>query len=890
MRFLGVATVILAVSALASTDVVPLVPATVPAGERLLSDPLPAALDGRLALVYRVARREGRPSKGEHWLLGRTADSAGVRVNLQLRETPGDGLAGKLAGAGCVLDHLDSGGLANVGPVLGARCSWQALWTLASMPEVRRVEPTFGYRLIRPTVPPADTSGRDVEASPLSEAFYPDAGSGKGVLVCDMDTGVDPFHPFFFRADGGAYEWLDVNGNGAFDPGIDAVDFNRNGVADPGETLALIKAPLLRYDWYSGQISYYNLEPTFVAGYDWLFQDENGNGLRDQGKSAPYGDAKPTFGEQTYVADDVNGNGKLDLGERVLRLNTPQIKAVRTPVTSGGAAQVYTRGSNLAQVPEPNSGDWEHGSMVLGTIAGGAPYATRFGGIAPEADLCLGATDSSNLLPQLAWAKQLGAQVVLWEMATWYGEYLDGSSSLEVACDSAADQGVLQIAAAGNLGGSQKHRVMTHAPGTQTVSLVVPGGQATFVYGDFLWRQQSGGAFAFTIHVNGQAVALSGSSGNVDASGTAVYWTSTTSSRQTHMLVFYLSVTTGTIAGQTVTFDVVNSGSAAPLHGYVTDSYTAWEKGVSWPVADGATDVGTYGTPAVGDKTLAVASYFASLAPSGVAPGELANYSGQGPRLDGADTVDFAAPEDHVSASVGVGAPFGALWVGGGTSNALPVAAGVAALLRELAPAATPLQVADAMRAQALTTASMGTIPNDVWGHGKLRAYRAHFVGAPAPTVVAPTASGRVDRVAGAQWHLDASASSDPQAQPLRYRWDLDYDGVFDLETTAPATTVAEAAPDVKWVKLEVIDAAGRSSRAVVHVGEVGADGGSPDAGSPDGGGPAPGGSPVAEPKVPDQLGTAVGCGCAEPGTGSGGRVLLALAAAVFGMRRRRAL
>ncbi|MHB8878621.1 MAG: S8 family serine peptidase, partial [Myxococcaceae bacterium] len=703
------AVTVAALSAPAWAEGPPLIPRPVAAGERLLSGGLPRALDGRLAFAYRVARNEGRPAKGEHWLLGRSVDREGLQVTVRFDAPVGEAQAAQLGRAGCVPSRLESGALASVGPVVTARCRWEGLWSAAAIPGVRFVSPTFGYRLHRPAVPPTDTTGVEVEAGALSAAFYPAGGAGKGVTVCDMDSGVDPFHPFFFRADGGAFAWIDVNGNQTFDPGTDAVDLNGNGQKDPDEVLRTVKSTMRWLDWYSGATRLFNQEPAFLPGYDWLYQDENGDGVRNSGRTAPYGDAKATFGEQLYLADDVNRDGQLGVGERVLRLLTPKIKAVRTPATPNGPSQVYRRGVNLAQTPEPSPGDYEHGAMVLGTIGGGVPNVTRFLGIAPEADLMLASTDSASLVNDLAWARAEGAQVVLWEMATWYTEFLDGSSGLEQACDAASDQGVLQLGAAGNLGTSMKHRVWSHAPGTESVSLVIPPGKTQYILGDFLWRGQAGGNFAFTLNLNGQAVPLSGSSGQADAGGVTVQWQRTQSTRQTQMLLFYLVAGSGTIAGQMATFDVVNSGASAPLHAYVTDSYTSWGKGVYWPT--GATDRGTYGTPGVGDKTLSVATYFASLLPTGAPAGELAYYSGQGPRLDGADTVDFAAPEDHVTAYVAQGAGFGEMWIGGGTSNASPVAVGVAAILKGVSPQATSAELIAGLRANAQVEPGMGTVP-----------------------------------------------------------------------------------------------------------------------------------------------------------------------------------
>ncbi|MBI3184803.1 MAG: S8 family serine peptidase [Myxococcales bacterium] len=879
---------LVALAAAASEKTVPLVPRPEEAAERLLSQGLPPSLDGRLGFAYLMARREGHPPGGLHRLLGQSVDALGIQVTVRFVSDVTEEDARALGRAGCRPDRLDSGAPASVGPVVAARCGWEGLWQAAGLRRVARISPTFDYRVLRPLAPPADNSAREVEAYQLSEAFYPD-GHGKGVVICDMDSGVDPLHPFFFRADGGAFPWLDMNGNGSFDPLLDAVDFNRNGVKDSGEALGVLKSSMLWIDWYSGQQTLYNDEPAFLAGHDWLFQDENGDGARNQGRSAPYGDSKPTFGEQLFLADDVNRNGRLDVGERVIRLNTPKIRAVRTPPSLTGPPQVFRRGQNLAQTPEAHPGAYEHGTMVLGTLGGGVADLTRYAGVAPDAELLLASSRSKDLVSDLSWALSEGAKVVLWEMATWYGEFLDGSDNLEAACDAASDQGVLQMGAAGNLGGSEKHRVMTHGAGTQSVPLVIPSNQAGYVYGDFLWRQQAGAVLSFKLSLGGTTLTLAGT-GQTTAGNLTVQWGTYSSPRQTNMMLFYLSAPQGSfVSGQTATFEVTNSGAPVALHGYVADDFSGWGKGAYWPSTTGSTDLGTYGTPGTGDKTLSVATYFSELLPSGAPKGALATYSGRGPRIDGADSVDFAAPEDHVTALVGSGAPLGAMWIGGGTSNALPVAAGAAAALWGVRPAATPVELSTMLRTYALAEPGMGAVPNDAWGRGKVRAYRAQFSGTAAPANQPPSAAGSAKRVSVSALDLDASASSDPEGSALRYRWDLDYDGSWDLGPMSGAkVTTATPEPNVSWVKLEIADDKGKIAQAILRVLEAGDGGTAPDGGSLDAGAAGDGGSSTGRvlffSRAPSQLGGPPGCGCSE----GPGLSLLAAAALVLSRPRRR--
>lgn len=86
--------------------------------------------------------------------------------------------------------------------------------------------------------------GEIVVTTRLSETYYDKNGNiltGKGVVVGDMDSGVDVFHPMFFFADGGKYEWIDVESDGKFTQGIDGIDFNGNNVIDANEQLRILK-------------------------------------------------------------------------------------------------------------------------------------------------------------------------------------------------------------------------------------------------------------------------------------------------------------------------------------------------------------------------------------------------------------------------------------------------------------------------------------------------------------------------------------------------------------------------------------------------------------------------------------------------------------------------
>ncbi|HOT12433.1 MAG TPA: hypothetical protein PK710_21825, partial [Polyangiaceae bacterium] len=147
--------------------------------------------------------------------------------------------------------------------------------------------------------------------------------TGKGMLVADLDSNADVFHPQFFHADAGWFDWIDVNANGVFEPGIDAIDLDGDGIVGASETASWLKARTLSLHWGDEVPA---RDDVFDPAIDWVYFDENGNQQRDYGVDQGFDDSTPAFGEPIFVPDDVNRNGKIDVGERFVRLGTSKFK------------------------------------------------------------------------------------------------------------------------------------------------------------------------------------------------------------------------------------------------------------------------------------------------------------------------------------------------------------------------------------------------------------------------------------------------------------------------------------------------------------------------------------------------------------------------------------
>jgi len=848
---------------------------------------------------FRGRRLPGGPDAAVH------LDRVGVTV--RLARAGGLRALVDLEGTSLRLTRI-GGRVARLGRIVSARVTEPGLARLAASEAVVRVE----LDMCSPAEPPLDVTAAEIQAD-AAWATFDTAGlalSGEGVIIADIDSGIDVFHPAFFRADGGYYDWIDVDGNGAFDPGVDRVDLNGNGLAEADETVGFFDGVAYDLSTFTGILG--TDDGVYDLGWDHLYVDANGNGQRDFGPTAGFTEADPTYGELLLVPDDVNGNGVLDPGEKLVALGTSKIRAIY----SGGAD--FVRGENLIEHVTQN--DAYHGTGVSGILVGGNRGFDTLVGIAPDAELLMADTHSNpdpygDMAPLLIWSVQQGAHVMVHEYAPWAGYHLDGSSNHEALMDSAAEgNGVAQVNPVGNLGGTLKHcRVDVAAQADFALPVVIPpdpqpGVQDySYMQLSFLWRDTARGLH-FTLEAPGGETVVMGADGTgsnpvvLSDGTTTLYSWRDDSDRGTAMFEIWVYGQAGQASRPIAngTWQVTLSdpdttdptATPVPVWGYVMDDLTSWSVGINFP--DHTSEEHLVCFPATADSAIGVAAYagHAGLpySDSLEVQGELRRYSGRGKRVDGVSILDVAAPDNPVTPinrmdyGYGYEIGLGAYMVFGGTSGAGPHVGGAAALVKQAYPDWTGLQVRQAIRDGALVDDQVVGDPThgqeDLWGAGKLRIYQTLYAQTPAENSPPAVSMAPVYATLGEPVDLMAQAQdAEDAAEALQLLWDNDYDGTWDHgpAVASEAHTVTFDATGTKVLKVQVLDTGGLTAEALGTV-EVLATPTCNGALCPDGGVDPDGGSTI------NLRGS--GCDC-RTGTG-GGAALPWLVVGLFWLIRRR--
>lgn len=832
-----------------------------------------------------LARQAGRPVPGPdlglHWPVARTWQAASVRFSRVLAPAEQKGLEG----GALRFQRRPDGSAVRVGPIYAVELTLAALPLLERHPLVERVDapgfpgprPWVRHNLEDVRAPPV-WPRTDAQGRPLT---------GQGIVIGDIDGTIDVFHPSFFQADGGLYPWIDADGDGRFSPGQDAVDLDGDGQAGPGETLRLLDGALhFTMSWDRPWTE--NDDGVLQPELDWLYADANGNGERDFGPLAGFGEADPTYGERLFLADDVDGNGLLDPGEKLLALGSSKIRAHYSLHSS----QERRRGVDLIRVPRPTVAS--HGTGVVGILVGNVAGRSAFTGMAPDAEVVFvdqdgseGDDSASQLIAGLDWlGRQPGVRVVLHEYGWPLFTFGDGSTNLEQAIDELGRADVVQCTAAHNFAESPMHAVgRVPARGTWELPLEVfdyPGYSVVVVYGTLRWRQPEMPLGITLIFDDGEVLRVQEHGAQLPDGRTVVGTAAERSARGTWMINFYYyrlrSNELVELPPGRLTVQIDNPGAAAQD----ADFFTADDTGAATLIAlqDDLTSAGTVAWPGTADTAITVGAYRGNfeLWGDGIEQGALRGYSGRDPRIDGESVLDLAAPDDSPTAAADPALPWGQYNVFSGTSGALPVVAGTVALLRQARPeldaAAILAQLHRTARQDRFTGAAL---PHPGWGYGKVDAFAAIFEDRP-PGNTPPRARVQLEgeAFAGRPVRLDAGASSDMEdgAAGLLYRWDLGYDGTWEGEA-APAAqwSFGPVAAGSYWVLLEVLDSGGLTDRALLQVEVVEPPPPPVDAGTPaeDGGAAADLGLPDGGAGTGDAGAPGPDAGASDSGGGGGG-------------------
>jgi subtilisin family serine protease len=390
-----------------------------------------------------------------------------------------------------------------------------------------------------------------------------------------------------------------------------------------------------------------------------------------------------------------------------------------------------------------------HGTHVTGSVLGRGTLSTTntingggsYKGSAPNADLVFlkigsdansNATGAAMISAIQSAVDTFDADIITMSYGGWYAHH-DGSSAEEQTVDWAYSQGVPVFMAAGNDGSNGRHYSGTVNANSETdfiqVNVTNAGINTTGLFFNLVW---SDGIERnnLTLNYYNSSFALLGS---ITRETTVESFRGTES--QFSNYGFYLPSGNGTYY-----LKVVNPSNVNQFF----HIYDRWGARVSFQTPD---PFYTIGQPASADNCIAVGAYTSSTSwtaynASNISYSivgtlnDITYFSSRGPRIDGLIKPNITAPGTAIISIRDRDALFTTnnFWVdndgvvGGdanyyvmqGTSMATPLAAGAVALLLQKFPGATPLQIYNAIQDNALSDSFTGSVPNNIWGYGKL--------------------------------------------------------------------------------------------------------------------------------------------------------------------------
>ncbi len=733
----------------------------------------------------------------------RMAEGEPVAALLRVEDGLDDVQRRSLEAAGLSFRRKESGALVNVG----------ATWVVDGTPAVLRrlAEEGWGIQVARPldlASPPTRVTGPLVEADALMAAGSTplDGFTGRGVKVMDVDSGIDPFHPHLFRADGGAWPWVDVDGDGELDPGDDGIDLDGDGEIDDDEVLHLMDAWRMEYDPDTWQPEVVGQDGDLDPASDFLWLDADDDGERDFGAGEGFTEEDPAYGEWILVPDDVDSDGVVDPDERLLLLGTSRIEVAWTSDLTE-----YRRGENLVDFPlDPDNAG--HGTGVVGIITGGRPHPlSTYPGLLPDVDILLYSYhggDEADFVGALDRAEDEDVDVVLFELAAWMGHFLDGSEYVERTIDDLMEDGVVQICPTGNLADTGKHTSQVEVDGRLSFGFNVPQSTAlarywyvsaeihvapySFVVEECVLTLPDGSQFDVAFNGGGPEI----------VEGVEMLSMERESNRQSDLYQIYLYSQDAeeVVPPGDWSLDCAHEDAAQRVvHFYVGDTVSSWARTV---VVEDEQEGSTMCWPSTADTCVAVGASAGRIQSydTWTEPGTLHPYSSRGPRITGEKTVDVVAPADAYTASPTGGNPYvirepAEYWMFSGTSGAGPHVAALAAQLVEAEPDLDGNEIRALLQEGALVDSHVEVdpeaLPDDAWGYGKVRGHRA-LLGSDGDSPPDRPAEVLVDFESRPGDAGRCRVTAIPEAvgfSDATFRWDWAYDGRFEGEFEAGELT-----------------------------------------------------------------------------------------------------
>ncbi len=547
----------------------------------------------------------------------------------------------------------------------------------------------------------------------LKEKFTDKSGSiltGKGVVVGDVDSGIDVFHPMFFFADGGEFTWVDVDNDEKLTFGTDGVDLNGDGKISANEILRYIEIRDNTYGMLGGNSKTYNPD------LDFLYTDVNNNKRRDYGIKSGFKESDASYGEQLLILRDENKNGRADVGEKLSALKTSKVRAVRER-----NGNVRRRGTDLIETEEDSSG---HGTGVAGLILGGHYGVQKNHGIAPDAEIIISSVDYDYTprfvrdFPEIiTFLREEKINILLFEDGEWMWEFMDGSSPEEQLTNQMARDGITIIGGAGNFTGAKMMIIDTLEAG-ETVLLEADAPSTSEqkkndgVFYSILWRENSNLSFTVESPDKNKTTELSSGSG-IEKSGAYNISYAKTSSNETNMFRLGCSKNdSGTVKGRWKIN--VKADKRTIIWAYVVDVSQSWGGTSHW-VSGNISDESTMCFPSTADSCMAIGAYVVNFGWFDKI-GDICSYSSKGYRIKGGLAVTLTAPgHSTFSCEKDNG------WqIFSGTSSAAPHVVGTAALLLQYDNTLTHADIRQILINSASSDNFTGTLPNPTWGYGKL--------------------------------------------------------------------------------------------------------------------------------------------------------------------------